>query len=482
MKKGQASYPGLWVLLVLFLISVVVRLPHINRPLSTNYEWVTAHTLVTLQILHEEGIFSHRFSPIYTFPNPNDHYIKCPISGISDSEGNYYYVSYPPFSFIFPHIIFETLRIYPDVLSLQILNLGLHLISGFLIYLILLNILTGDIRTRWLPAVAGASIYVFAPLNLWHHANVYFADILVQPLFLLDIYLIVRLFTGPYDKKRSLILGKSLFLTMYTEWLGFLLGFMLFVYAWSQIKKNPKVAKSTMILCIVAGFAALILTGIQYGSITGFSELIETLQNRYTERSGQFGRGHFYDLTSYHYLLLLYLRNYFPIFVIIALLLILKLIFKSSLAPYPVRLLFLISAIPALLHHFILFEFTLVHDLALVKSSVFMSLLIGILFHAFSKAEVDASLGILRYMPHAVTVCMLALSVFLYHAHVIEPENFSLKKLGLDIKTHSTEEDTIYFKTTRTLGDFLIQAPTNFVIAPQIQYYSGRCIQVVPIY
>ena len=75
---------------------------------------------------------------------------------------------------------------------------------------------------------------------------------------------------------------------------------------------------------------------------------------------------------------------------------------------------------------------------------------------------------------------MLALSAFLYHSHVIDPEGFSFEELGTDIKEASGPEDTIFFKTTRTLGDFMIEAPINFVIAPQIQYYAGRCIQVVP--
>ena len=75
---------------------------------------------------------------------------------------------------------------------------------------------------------------------------------------------------------------------------------------------------------------------------------------------------------------------------------------------------------------------------------------------------------------------MLTLSVFLYYGHVIEPEGFSFEELGKEIRDIARPEDTVFFKTTRTLGDFLIQAPENFVVAPQIQYYSGRCIQVVP--
>ena len=481
MHIGRHIWAGILVLLLLFVVSIAVRLDYIDRPLSTNYEWVTAHTLVTLQIWHEEGILSHRFNPIYTFPNPNDHYIKCPISGISDDDGDYYYVSYPPFAFILPHTVFSVLGIDPEVLSLQVLNLVLHLLCCTLIYLTIIEITRRTSGTLHItPAVLGASIYMFSPLNLWHHANVYFADILVQLFFILDVFLLMRLFS-PRSRGRNLILfalGVSLFLTMYTEWLGFLIAAVMGVYAILRYKTQPA-AKPLLLVCIVSILAAGLLLLIQYGSISGFADFIETLQNRYTERSGQFGNRPIYRMDAHAYLLNLYLRNYFPVFVILVVLMAMTILFKVRPGKYPVKSLILITLIPVALHHLVLFEFTLVHDLALVKTSVFFSIMTGILFHALATSPQAHAMGYARFMPHFVHVSMLALCVFLYRSHVIEPA-FSLEKLGTTIKAHAEPEETVFFKTTRTLGDFLIQAPGNFVIAPQIHYYSGRCIQVVP--
>lgn len=479
----RTSTKSLVILLGLFALSVLVRLPHINRPLSTNYEWVTAHTLVTLQIWQEEGIFEHGLSPIYTFPNPNDHHIKCPISGVSDAEGNYYYVSYPPFAFIFPHIIFSSLGIYPDALALETLNLILHLLCAWLVYLILAGI-TGSKDKLSMPAIAGAAIYLFSPLPLWHHANVYFSDILVQVFFLLGIYLSYLFFFG--DKKHNTLISAGLFCTIflmvYTEWIGVLFAGCL-VLVTLLFRKQGLASGRLAMLAIIATTLAGVTFVLQYASINGLDDFLNTAINRYTERSGHTGTNQFYTLNAHLFLANLYLRNYFPQFIIIGfsafILLILKAKFKT-LFKLEDKVVLFIALTPALLHHLILFEFTLVHDMALVKTCVFFSLLSGILFHRILK-EADATPGIaFKAVPYVVVVAMLSLSVFLYHAHVIEPEGFSFEELGNDIKQNAGPEDTVFFKTTRTLGDFMIQAPENFVLAPQIQYYAGRCIQVVP--
>ena len=473
-------------LLGLFAISIAVRSPHINRPLSTNYEWVTAHTLVTLQIWQEEGMLTHGMRPIYTYSNPNDHYIKCPISGISDDAGNYYYVSYPPFAFILPHLVFKTFGVTPNVIALQSLNLLLHFLCVVFLYLLIGNLLPSDSKRYAIsvPALIGAAIYIFSPLPLWHHANVYFADILVQLFFIAGLYLSHRILFAPGNQaniRLALLLFATLFLMAYTEWIGFLFGICL---ASTALLFRKHTARSMQVIWLA--FFALLLSGLltlfQYSTISGIGDFIDIVLNRYSERSGHLGKNEFYQLNAHYYLMQVYLRNYFPQFVIIAFLGLIVWIVKPKrpMLGAPEKAILLLALLPALLHHTILFEFTLVHDMALVKTCVFMSLLSGILLYLILSAKITQEGIAFRIVPHFVIVSMLAFSVFLYHAHVIEPEGFSFEELGEQIKTSTGPEDTVFFKTTRTLGDFLIEAPENFVIAPQIQYYAGRCIQVVP--
>ena len=431
-------------------------------------------------------MFAHGMRPIYTFPNPNDHYIKCPISGISDDSGNYYYVSYPPFAFIFPHLVFKTLGITPDVLALESLNLLLHFLCALILYLLIGNLLPTNSKTRAIsvPALIGAAIYLFAPLPLWHHANVYFADILVQLFFILGLYLSHRMLFMQADKHGRLIpmlLFLTIFLMAYTEWIGFLFGICLVgvvLLFRKQVQRGSQVAWIALFALLLSG----LLTVFQYSTISGINDFVDIVLNRYTERSGHLGKSEFYQLNAHLYLGQVYLRNYFPQFVILAFLGLMLFIVKPAqgkLTPQEKAIL-LLALTPALLHHVVLFEFTLVHDMALVKTCVFLGILTGVLLYRIQNAPAAQEGLAFKVVPHFVIVSMLAFSVFLYHAHVIEPEGFSFEELGQQIKSQAGPEDTVFFKTTSTLGDFLIEAPENFVIAPQIQYYAGRCIQVVP--
>lgn len=300
MKKHLSIY----IILFLFASSVFLRIPHIDRPLSVRYEWVTAHTLVTLGIWMEEGIIEHNFNPIYTFSNPNDHFIKCPISGVSDEEGNYYYVSYPPFSFILPFLIFKTSGLSINPLNLQIFNIFVHFGCSILIFLLIQGIY--DSKSGNYAALAGSSIYIFATTNLWYHTNVYFADILVQFFFLTSLILYIRCYESKKSNTTSMLFFLSLLFMTYTEWLGFLLAGVLFIHSFFFLR-NRKIA-SIITLSTLIGMLAIVA---QYSSIAGIEDYISTLLDRYSERSGNSGQVSIFDPAAHLKLANIYLRNFF---------------------------------------------------------------------------------------------------------------------------------------------------------------------------
>ena len=107
------------VLLGIFLLSVGVRWPQLNRPLSKHHEFCTALSLRVMQIWYDNGIEKYNFNPVMTYNNPADKYINnnANTSGeMMDKDSNYYYVSHPPFAYYFPYFIFKALHIRPDVL------------------------------------------------------------------------------------------------------------------------------------------------------------------------------------------------------------------------------------------------------------------------------------------------------------------------------------------------------------------------------
>ena len=472
------SRSNLLLLSLIFLISILVRLPNVDRPLSSNYEWVTAHTLVTLNIWDEEGIINHSFNPIYTFSNPNDHHIKCPISGVSTESGDYYYVSYPPFAFIFPFLVFKTLNLSFTPLALQVFNIFLHFVCAGVLYLLLTSLISTKKSKTNYAAILGTSIYVLCPINLWNHSNVYFADILVQLFFLLTLYFTNRYLTNKKTQKTTIpFLCLSLFLMIYTEWLGLLMALCLGLF--SLLKKRFHL----FLWVTLTSLLSITLILVQYSSIAGLETYLDTLLNRYTERSGQFGRAQIYQLDSHLFLLQMYLRNFFPYLIILAFTLALpplitrKYNFSIPRLAWPIMAL---SLAPVILHHLFLFEFTIIHELSLVKSSVFIAIAISVLSTRTFSEITRKNYTVERSLYLFVLASMFSLGVYFYYSHIITPQEYASLRLGNQIKQTSSHDDTIFFKSNQTYGDFLIKAPLNFVIAPQIQYYAGRCIQVVP--
>src|SRR5436189_51957 len=83
------------VLLAIFLLSVAVRLPQLNRPLSRHHEFCTAIALRVMQIWYDNGIEKYNYNPVMTYSNNADKFINNHANQTGkmvDSNGNFYYV------------------------------------------------------------------------------------------------------------------------------------------------------------------------------------------------------------------------------------------------------------------------------------------------------------------------------------------------------------------------------------------------------
>ncbi|HHT9139661.1 MAG TPA: hypothetical protein ACFYEA_04080 [Candidatus Tripitaka californicus] len=272
------------ILISLFILSVVVRLPNLNRPISRHHEYGTAGVLIHPQIWYEEGGLKHRFCLITTYDNKADKNINNE-STISDSGGNYYYTSFPPFAIMFPYFVFSVFNIYPDVLPLEVLNLVLHFICCLFIFQII-SLLTKRYYVDRLnvPALIGFTVYLFSPATLWSHANLYGHGIFVQSLFIIGIYIFLRLIVS--EGQRLIyyaLLGLINLFMIYTEWLGVFFAFSVFIYALVKMRGQ----EARMVLCIITitSVAALALITWQYSQIAGLGPLMETWKGRYLARS-----------------------------------------------------------------------------------------------------------------------------------------------------------------------------------------------------
>ncbi|MEZ4699558.1 MAG: hypothetical protein R2834_04445 [Rhodothermales bacterium] len=362
-------------LALLFALSVAVRAPMLGRPLFMAHEWLTAHVLTTLTIWSEEGISTYGYNPVYTFDTPADRHVKSLTSGIVDEAGNYYYVSYPPLTFLLPYAAFSLLHVEPGVLAIRIWSLLLHAITAIMVYALVASIY--GIRLRdglFPPALIAYAIYLFMPMALKHHLNSYFADMLVQPLWLGCIWYAFQLYEREKLGLTGYVWGFALlnFLAVYTEWLGVFSAFVLFVFALVRWRSDPRYLR-VLIAIAVSTALALGLAVVQYSTIAGLDGFIDASIERFTVRSGVEGTGGVsIRRPLYHIILLLsYWYRFYPILGLLAfLLLFVALTYRWKPLTRRRRHFFMLIALglPVIMHHVVFFDFTYEHEFAELKT------------------------------------------------------------------------------------------------------------------
>lgn len=474
----------------LFAISVLVRLPNINRPLSEHHEWPVADNLITQQIWHQEGGWRHRFLVVKTFPGEANGYIQ--NSGrMRDVAGTWYYTSLPPFEWLFPYLTFRALGVYPDVLPLQCLSLGLHFLCMLLIYALVGRLLcNGGFLSGQLPALVAATVYLFAPITLWCHSNVYAgACSLILPFFIGAAYVFVRLIE---TKSRSgiwfICLGLLTFLMAYTYWFGYLFVVGVFLFALRHFRQS--IARWTVVSTVAGASVALVLMMAHYSLIAGLGETIQYLADRFVFRTGYSEHAdlglHIYDLQSWQRLLHHYWTGYgFFLLYLLPLLALLAIGLHRSL-PTAVRPLdprwraaLWITLFPGVLQVLVLFNDSAVHDIAAMPMAVPIAISMGLAFSAVTRRFVSGASGraALGRMG-AMLLVFLAVTVLSVRDYQRQNANgHSLYKvIGETIAKTADPDETVFYYG----GDALphLRFYQYWEPFPQIIFYAQRNVAV----
>ena len=466
------------ILIILFAFSVAIRIPNLDRPLSGNHEWLTSTVLRHQQIWHEAGIQKYNFSPIMTYANNADKNISNHGS-VQAPDGSSYYMSYPPFAYIAPYLLFEALGIYPDVLPLQMFNIVCHFISGFLIFLIISLLSMKQYSNRLnIPAIVGFIVYIFSPETMWFQSNVYMADMFVQPFFIGVIYLLLRLMI---NNKNSfvgyVVLAVANFFMVYTEWIGLFLDFSFLLWLLLKCRRQVNAdLKKTLLVLIMTAIAAVTLTFWQYCQVTGFDALITTSVNKYIGRSGLIegsdGNDHFLNIKSWKFLFNSYLKGYFIFLIAIPFCLYYfnKLRKENQshdlIDNQEVSLTLFLSFMPVLMHHLIFFNFTSHHSFSILKSSVIIAILLALLYHRFIIFYEQNVLPRKKIIwINIFIVLTIVISMSRYVSFVKGTMRNEYKNIGQYIQKTAESSEVVFIKPTG-----------KFDIPPQIIFYAQRNI------
>lgn len=276
---------ALLILLVFCGIVIQLRRPYISDEISPSN---TAHAfmLTTLIVWQEQGVFYHHAAAIQTWPLNADlrmHYYE----RLQDKIGHNYYISHPPFAFQLAAVVFTIFCEVPNQMGLQYILLFLLLSGAILIAWIVKRELDHDDTTASLIGIAAAIVYLFIPVNLYAYTFHYFAETLGQFFFIASLSALVYFRHSDRPLLAQLILGISVFLLSYTDWMG--IPFVICLWFVYRYHRKEACYRRMILISLIASVSAYLLVFIQYLSISGFTNLYRALGIRFLERSGYFG-------------------------------------------------------------------------------------------------------------------------------------------------------------------------------------------------
>ncbi len=464
------------ILLAVFVLSVIVRLPQLNRPLAKHHEFCTAVSLRVLEIWNKNGITPFKANPVMNYGNPADKFINnhANTSGkMLDKKGNYYYVSHPPFAYYFPYFVFKILNIKPTVLSLQILNLCLHFLSALFVYFTVLLLSFKQARNNLhFSSFVAYCIYLFMPTTLWFQGNIYMSDMAVHLPYIIGVYTVLKMIIRQrfHSYKYQILYAFILGMMIYTSWLGVFFAFGVLVYALIHVRQI-KGFRILIINTLFISFLTLRLISFQYAQINGLLAYAEEAITRYLVRGSiaETSQGYFHFIFSYLYyfktLLFNYFINYLPFYIIIVGFFIFsfsKKKMKITFTENGYRFLWL-SILPIVLLHLIFLNYS-VHDFTTLYASLFFSVLSGIIYDKIKKSG-----NVSPQKLNTIYLFLIGLMLVQYTAFNL-PGDKSIKgfsydtyqKAGAFIATNSSTDEVL----------FMYDEPT-----PEIVLYAHRNIK-----
>ena len=373
----KASQQTILILLFLFLISVLVRLPLLNRPLSKHHEFCTAVALRIMASWEENGIKNLRYKPATNFGRTEDKFINnyASASGkMIDAQGNYYYVSHPPLAYYIPFGIFQLFGIKVDVLPLQVFHLFIHFLCGIGVFLIISNLYPKEYELN-IPAIVAYAVYLFNPATLWFQSNVYMSDMMVQLPFVFAVLVCTKMLLYEHHLlKRAVVLLLLCFAMVYTSWLG-----IFFCIAAVILIFRGKLFFSLAIIEIL--FTAVVLGAgiafLQYSKIAGLDNFKEELSCRFLQRSSFHGWQHF--LSSIVGIIKNYIFNYAALYVMLIVAAATVYVVRKRIRMGAIlRNVMAISVLPIVLLHLVLSDYS-GHDFTVLYAALPFSIFAGFL-------------------------------------------------------------------------------------------------------
>ncbi|MFC1576789.1 hypothetical protein ACFL3N_00430 [Candidatus Omnitrophota bacterium] len=290
-KKELLTAAALCLIIVLaFSYSVWLRKDLLGRELGYLEDDLTAFSVIRTRNWLSSGALRSRFL-LRRSPQSIEH------DGLPAGERDTY-VSYPPGTYIPVFFIAKFFEIDDLITLYRIYNLFNHLIISLFIFLVMFQTIRYfrniDPFTLFF-SIAPSAIYLFNPMTMYYHQNVFGQDTAVMTPFVIFIYMEMRRFLfGRMNRLETMILAAIVFFGVLTDWLFVFIVFTAFVL---RILSAPRPID---IRRLIAGqseliIPALLAMGLFFYQVL-YSGLFHELLYKFTIRTARVHHGRSIDL------------------------------------------------------------------------------------------------------------------------------------------------------------------------------------------
>lgn len=385
-------------LLVIFFVSVLIRMPNFNRPLSKHHEFNAAMVLIGMDYWNENGgPSSTYYTPVLNYSKQGDRNLDLQTSLLTDAKGNLIYASFGAGWFLYPYYFFKVFSLTPSPATLMIFNLVLSLICMVLVFSISRKFFSEQDSNNPYKSLGVVFLYLLNPCTLWYTGNGYVHEVMVLPFFLMQVNLFIDFIKSEsaFSKGKLLLYFLVTLLGVFSDWLCIVWLMVTFIYALNRVGADRKWV-SYLLVAVGSGIFSVGLVIFHYGNYLGVEDYLNALANRYQSRgmmniSIKSMDDFLFKIVKHYltsYLSLLLLLSIFAGFYLIKLFKRQKITLNLDTASKHILLL---TFFTPFLHHVLFLEFTSVHEYAVLKAALFLSLATGTLLFA-SKIPVKALL------------------------------------------------------------------------------------------
>ena len=463
----------IWGLLIVFIISAAVRIPNLDRPLSKHHEFCTSFALIILQSWHDGGIASYGFNPSITYPGKYNEYIDKYGADYMQHDGKYFYISHPPLAYYLPYFLFSLLKIYPDAFALQVFNLLFHFLTALILYITVCLITRENAKRQFSTAGFFAALfYLFMPVTLWFNSNVYMSDMFVQNTWIISLYFVLKILiqNKEQSKLHLTLYGISLFLLIYTDWLGafFATAIVLLCLQKILLRKDRNFFSLLMVTVIVT-LLSLTLILLQYSRIAGWEAMLRYFIFDYNVM----GITHVHSVSVIFQILTAlafsYGVSYLPLLIFLAVssYFIFKRWKSDSILYKTLSPSIWLTAFPVFLDHLV-FPYYSGQDFAVLKASFFLCITSGIVLSELIKKLHKQT--ILKTCLISFSICLIGIAMYYY---INPPGKYSFRGDRYDL-----EKNIGSFIHSNAHNDEVVFC-IGIVNTPQVIYYSHRNIRNV---